>query len=764
MLEQSIQRLEAKREQLPVQQASLARDMIHIQLKVVALNKEIERVASYDGSDLPSSHLLHGISQTFTKTALKRKLEMELTSCRENIALHRSDIIAIDKQIDPLSTKIVEQVDHLKDRKAALQDFDRRNIRHHVSEDPFDVKKYYLALWRGQCSDQLAIKKTLELFVRLCRRSVCAGAWRKLRRNGTTGQDVVDKNVYGIGGALLNLAEQNITTDSADATDLIGTLSHAKEQCLGLNKADMNQNALTERLPDKVKASLVKGDFLFGAGHFPSSLQNYEQALSMIESRKFFADNYTQDVVLLRAEVYGKIGHVEIRLGRKDNAIVHFDRQLSLAEGEDLNEQVIIALMGLGLCYLQKYDYNYAETLLKRALDLCLTIGNKTNELVVYSYLERCYKGLNRHSEVEMYAAKIEASRESEGNVVAHNEVKYALTKLDCMRMRLGTAAQEAIASQVVKLEVISSHRMYRCASFNASNVVRDDISGEFAKNDRDWVALSKGQDCYIHSLRTGHLMLVFTNNKDGAASTICALHCQGDFVYTGTMNGTFVAWHVLSSKLHFKTEKGHEAAITCISADSTKLVTGSADKCIIYWSTDGALLHRLNGHSRGIKALVCGSTRLVSASNDTIYVWDKQTVTNTQEVSRRLVLNEGHVTSLHSCEVEVIVGDNLGSISVWWIESGLELKKFKAHDGAVLSLQVDAVKVVSCGLDMTIVVSDVIKGQVLQTLRGHTARILAVAFDSKQIISLSSDGEAHYWFWGRQGSGDRQCSSRQSR
>jgi WD40 repeat protein len=55
----------------------------------------------------------------------------------------------------------------------------------------------------------------------------------------------------------------------------------------------------------------------------------------------------------------------------------------------------------------------------------------------------------------------------------------------------------------------------------------------------------------------------------------------------------------------------------------------------------------------------------------------------------------------------------------------------------------------------MTIVVSDVIKGQVLQTLRGHTARILAVAFDSKHIISLSSDGEARYWFWGRQGSGD---------
>ena len=114
----------------------------------------------------------------------------------------------------------------------------------------------------------------------------------------------------------------------------------------------------------------------------------------------------------------------------------------------------------------------------------------------------------------------------------------------------------------------------------------------------------------------------------------------------------------------------------------------------------------------------------------------------------RRFLLSEGHVTSMHFGELEVMVGDNLGSISIWWIDSGHELKRFKAHDGPVQSLQVDAVKAVSCGLDMTIVICDIIKGQVLQTLRGHTARLLTVAFDSKQIVSLSSDGEACYWCW----------------
>ena len=65
-------------------------------------------------------------------------------------------------------------------------------------------------------------------------------------------------------------------------------------------------------------------------------------------------------------------------------------------------------------------------------------------------------------------------------------------------------------------------------------------------------------------------------------------------------------------------------------------------------------------------------------------------------------------------------------------------------------SLQVDATKAVSAGLDETVAVSDIIRGEVLHRLRGHAAPVLAVAFDRKQILSLSSSGEMRYWAWGR--------------
>ena len=112
------------------------------------------------------------------------------------------------------------------------------------------------------------------------------------------------------------------------------------------------------------------------------------------------------------------------------------------------------------------------------------------------------------------------------------------------------------------------------------------------------------------------------------------------------------------------------------------------------------------------------------------------------------MVLSEGNVTTLCYGELEIITGDNRGCISVWWIESGELLQNFKAHDGAITSIKVDATKAVSCAVDSVVAISDVIRGQVLQKLRGLNAPILAIHFDSKQITSISSDGEIRVWSW----------------
>ena len=99
------------------------------------------------------------------------------------------------------------------------------------------------------------------------------------------------------------------------------------------------------------------------------------------------------------------------------------------------------------------------------------------------------------------------------------------------------------------------------------------------------------------------------------------------------------------------------------------------------------------------------------------------------------MVLPNGHITTLQYGELEVITGDSLGSISVWWIKSRELLKSFKVHNGPIVSLQVDATEAILVVLDMVVRVSDILIGEVLQTLRGHATTVPAVAFDS--VINL---------------------------
>lgn len=105
-------------------------------------------------------------------------------------------------------------------------------------------------------------------------------------------------------------------------------------------------------------------------------------------------------------------------------------------------------------------------------------------------------------------------------------------------------------------------------------------------------------------------------------------------------------------------------------------------------------------------------------------------------------------MTALQYGELEVITGDSMGYISVFWVETGEILKSISVHKGPVASLQVDATKAVTCGLDMIVQVVDMIRGTIIQSLRGHSHPIVDVVFDTSRILSLSTDGEIRSWDW----------------
>lgn len=311
----------------------------------------------------------------------------------------------------------------------------------------------------------------------------------------------------------------------------------------------------------------------------------------------------------------------------------------------------------------------------------------------------------------------------------------------------------------------VLENRKYRCCALNSSNVVSDDVSGIMTRS--EFIALSEGKEVYIHNIRTGKFEAVFLGDEEGRhigdlsghTSTITTLYIYENRLYSGSTDCLVMAWDI-STKSKVFICRGHSSTVTCICADDLKIVSGSADKSWIIWNkTDGTLVRRVTGHARGVQRIRCGPSWAASASYGTVFCWDITRERETDNITgvscrSRFSLPSGNVTALQYGALDVVTGDSLGRVSIWWVKTGELLKSVQVHDGPVTSIQVDATKAVTCGLDMTVQVVDIINGEVLQILRGHEEPVLTVGFDRRMIVSISADGQLREWSW----KGRRHC------
>ncbi|XP_012173007.1 phospholipase A-2-activating protein [Bombus terrestris] len=103
----------------------------------------------------------------------------------------------------------------------------------------------------------------------------------------------------------------------------------------------------------------------------------------------------------------------------------------------------------------------------------------------------------------------------------------------------------------------------------------------------------------------------------------------------TGTKEGTFLSssWD-MSAKLWSLSDLskpqlnllGHTAAVWCVAdLSSGSIVTGSADKLVIIWASDGSVQHKLTGHTDCVRDIsVISSNEVLSCANDaTVRHWN---------------------------------------------------------------------------------------------------------------------------------------------
>jgi len=93
--------------------------------------------------------------------------------------------------------------------------------------------------------------------------------------------------------------------------------------------------------------------------------------------------------------------------GKKNRAIVEFDRQLSLAREISDKPEEADAFFGLGSGYLMNYDYDNAIRYLSIAQTLLNGLGSSAKYSGALRALRECYERLNKPDKMQICSDRI---------------------------------------------------------------------------------------------------------------------------------------------------------------------------------------------------------------------------------------------------------------------------------------------------------------------------------------------------------------------
>ncbi len=163
---------------------------------------------------------------------------------------------------------------------------------------------------------------------------------------------------------------------------------------------------------------------------------------------------------------------------------------------------------------------------------------------------------------------------------------------------------------------------------------------------------------------------------------------------------------------------------ISCLQFNAQKIVSASDDWCIkVYNTSNGEIIHQLEGHEGDVNALQYINTVLASGSADnTVRIWDLKEGTCTHVFSSHTKA----ITCLQIITPEniILTGSKDYTLKSW------NLPNFKSDHSYYFTKSL----------------SDNNKQYLLHTFHGHTDSVNALASSGKTLISGSDDGTIRIW------------------
>lgn len=258
-------------------------------------------------------------------------------------------------------------------------------------------------------------------------------------------------------------------------------------------------------------------------------------------------------------------------------------------------------------------------------------------------------------------------------------------------------------------------------------------------------LALSASADAtlILWDLETGRALRRFEGHTDVVHDV--ALLPAGDRAISASADGTLILWDLETGE-RLRTFTGHEDAVwsVAISPDGRTALSGAADGSLLLWNLEiGEPLYRLAGHEGAVYSVAIspdGRQALSGSADRGVILWDLETgevrhemagVADTVAGSQEAI---GHYDSVWGVAFRP---DGRTALSVsqdefailWDLETGQLATRFDTNIGLFsLAMSRDGHTALLGTLDNRVLLLDLESGQLVLQLRGHTARVLAVA------------------------------------
>ncbi|KAJ2114283.1 hypothetical protein GGH17_006271, partial [Coemansia sp. RSA 788] len=222
-------------------------------------------------------------------------------------------------------------------------------------------------------------------------------------------------------------------------------------------------------------------------------------------------------------------------------------------------------------------------------------------------------------------------------------------------------------------------------------------------------------------------------------------LNAQCNRLASSSKDGTVRIWDTTLRRCVL-TLSGHTAAVTCVKwGGDGRIYTGSQDKSIKVWNSDGTLYKTLSGHAHWVNTLAFSTDFALRTG---AFDHTGKHPSTTEDAQRRAL---ERYTEASSRGVRLVSGSDDFTMHLWDLSvSSKPIARMTGHQKVVnhVSFSPDGRLIASASFDNSVKLWDGHTGKFIASLRGHVAAVYQVCWssDSRMMLSASKDSTLKIW------------------